>query len=203
MNKEADPVDLARALVTFIDDPDQLRDLIRNEFPRNPFSWHIDGIYTNDRAYCRKHYGKDFFDEALCPLLDDAWKEEREENDYWPDRHAWENMTEGWVPHQRAGESDLFIHEGFKFSFRLDWDHRGEWIKLERFAGWDPTELMEDEDGGGLHSPDEMADFLKGLYVFLVAANRIFDRSALERELSYQLLFQRARWEEGLREEAE
>jgi hypothetical protein len=195
----SDEVQAARVMAALMDDPLHLRHLIEEHLGRNKFSWLIRDAWAMDRRGCLKLFGKEFLsDLSLCPVLDDAWEEHLETKHYLQS-DSWSQVTEDWIPyrHKRQWDkdSDIFVHDDFKFYFELEWDRHGDFIKLKKLHGYAPEDIMDEEN-------DEIeVDTLRALYVLLVRLDEVFDNNDLQKAYSWELLAAREQWEEGLNDD--
>lgn len=194
---------LAHAQALLCDDSEQIIRWIIERNPKKPFEWstyHIEGVYPDDRARYEKEHGK-FPDGELNPDLDDAWQEELESGNYARETAEWGDIWD-YVT------KDVTTYPGESHSYELGWGrHRdqvrtldtfkGSWVNKHDYAWdlWLEGKLEDYEMDDNPLLAWNIQD-LRDLYVWLVGFDEIMTTAWFEKEITYRLLWQRARWEE-------
>lgn len=135
--------------------------------------------------------------EFIDPLLDDEWDDFRRENM----DNLWSLIIEDSQRHYIEGEYTTYPG-----------DDQGDWKFTfgGRSGGWLILSKWKNDDFLKMANQESWEDYLNGLFfsdlTILYKAVRCMDvdftRENAERNVSYQLNFQRTVWEEGIREEA-
>jgi hypothetical protein len=182
------PEQVAHVFARLTDDPKVLLDRIfardRSRHGRGfwPFAWYIGEPDPLDRAWWERRFGR--FDPPLDPALDALWEENIKGCDYGPVSWAWDDFLSPFLGPYRwysyPGDYDDFRFEVIATNTLAlaevgKRDLRGK-LCPEDFEEWDVEEL-------------------RILHVALVGLDRQLTFEAATEELTYLLLWHRARWE--------
>jgi hypothetical protein len=200
MDEDVNPEIVASVQVALCDDRQQLIELIKAR-GNNPFEWSIpQNCYPDDREDYERKHGK--FEEPLDPKLDKVWEQYVIDLNYEVENCEWQDI---WNFIRKEWTS----YPGEDIDYELESDRRGDTYTLVRFEG------KKLPDGRDLHlypdpdypDSDPLDPFtleeLRKLYVWLVGFDRVMTDEWLTDEITYRMLFQRARWEETYEPEEE